>query len=130
MAHYAQVGIVGYAYIALDKKDKVVGFHCGYFPDAPVRAGKHPETMVQEMALAEYPSATLYSDHVSGPHGAKKVSRQHLMVMLCHHAAREQAMIPQLREASRERDVATRRLEQLRNPQARTNARKFLSARR
>lgn len=127
MAHFEYAGVVGYAYVAV-QRGKVLDFHCGCLP-AEADTGKHPETVVQEMARETYPQAVLHSDHVSGPHAVNKVPRDHPMVMLCHHAAREQAMSKILNETRQERHALYHRLEQLRKPHAKSKARQFLAAR-
>lgn len=127
MAHFAYAEIAGYAYVAV-QRGKVLDFHCGHLL-VKADTGKHLETLVQEMARETYPQAVLHSDHVSGPHAVNKVSRDHPMVMLCHHAAREQAMTKILNETRQERHALFHRLEQLRKPQAKSKARQFLATR-
>jgi len=129
MAHYHEAGIVGYAYIVLNEDNQAITFRCGYFSDAEVRSGKHPETKVHEMVMEEYPYAVLYSDYVSGPYGARKASRRDPMILLCHHAAREQAMVQLLQRANQNYELAATRLKQLRKPQTKVKARQFLSSR-
>lgn len=129
MAHYHEAGIVGYAYIVLDEDGKAITFRHGYFYDAEVRNGKHPETKVHEMVMEAYPYAVLYSDYVSGPYGARKASRRDPMILLCHHAAREQAMAQLLQRANQNYELAAARIKQLRRPHTKAKARQFLSSR-